>query len=272
MTNKTLPVAVCQIALGDVPEDNLTKVLTAIRDAAKTGARLVLLPEASLVRFGVDPRPFAETIDGPWASSIRELATDLNVVVVVGTFTPGGSGRVRNTIIVTGPGIHDGYHKIHLYDAYGFAESDVIEPGSAPFVFTVDGVTIGVATCYDVRFPELFRALADQGAQVVLVTAHWGAGPGKIDAWRLLNRARALDSTTWIVACDQADASTTAIQEPAGPRFGVGHSMVISPMGEVIEELEDAEGMLTLTVDTAAVDAARVTLPVLANRRLAQPV
>ena len=103
-------------------------------------------------------------------------------------------------------------------------------------------------------------------------TTHWGAGEGKIDAWRLLNRARALDTTAWIVACDQADASTAGIEEPDGPRFGVGHSMVVSPMGVVVDELGECEGQLIVTVDTGAVAAARATVPVLANRRLAQPV
>lgn len=271
MSTKALTITVAQIATGANPGENLVRVQNAVRAAAATGARVVLLPEASLVRFGVDAGPFAEPLDGPWATAVRDLAAELGVVVLVGTFTPASDDRVRNTILVTGREIHGGYDKIHLYDAYGFSESATVEPGDEPFVFTVDGITLGVATCYDVRFPELFRALADRGAEVILVTAHWGAGEGKIDAWRLLNRARALDTTTWVIACDQADAATAGIAEPEGPRFGVGHSMAISPMGDVVEELDGTEGYLTITVDTDAVTAARATVPVLANRRLTQP-
>ena len=85
--------------------------------------------------------------------------------------------------VFTGEGIHDGYDKIHLYDAYGFSESADVEPGNEPFAFDVDGITVGDTTCHDVRFPELFRKLADRGAQAIIVTAHWGAGEGKVDAW-----------------------------------------------------------------------------------------
>ena len=97
------------------------------------------------------------------------------------------------------------YDKIHLYDAFGFAESDTVAPGSDPVVIEVDGETLGLAICYDIRFPELFRALADRGASTVLLPASWGAGPGKVEQWELLVRARAIDSTTYVLACDQAD-------------------------------------------------------------------
>lgn len=267
MSGTTLSVGVAQIATGASPADNLVRVRYAIADLAGRGARVVLLPEASLVRFGVDPRPHAEALDGPWASSVREAARQHGVVALVGTFTPAGD-RVRNTILVTGDDLHTGYEKIHLYDAYSFVESAAVEPGDTPLVFEVDGITVGVATCYDVRFPELFRELADRGADVVLVTAHWGVGEGKIDAWRLLNRARALDATTWIVACDQADASQAGIEEPPGTRFGVGHSLVVSPLGQVLAELDEGEGHLLYTVDIDQVREARKQLPILANRRL----
>lgn len=271
MRNKTLTVAISQIATEDHPKPNLERVQHAIRKAAATGARVVLMPEASMVRFGIDPRPLAEPLDGPWATAVREIAEELGVVVLVGMFTPADDGRVRNSILVTGDGNHTSYDKIHLYDAYGFSESTAVQPGNEPFVFTVDGITLGVATCYDVRFPELFRELADRGSDAVLVTAHWGAGEGKVDAWRLLNRARALDSTTSVIACDQADASTAGITEPDGPRFGVGHSLVVSPMGIVEQELDETEGQLVATISTAAVETARATVPVLANRKLSRP-
>ncbi|OZC55511.1 hypothetical protein CH267_13120 [Rhodococcus sp. 06-621-2] len=117
---------------------------------------------------------------------------------------------------------------MHLHDVNGFFESWNVQPGDAPFVFEVDGITAWVATCYHVRFPELFRALADQGAKVVPVTAHWGAGERKVDAFRLLNCARATDTTTWIFACDQADTRTAGIEEPSGPRLDVGQPCGVS--------------------------------------------
>ena len=113
--------------------------------------------------------------------------------------------RVRNTLLVTGPTgggdeIHTGYDKIHLFDAFGFAESDTVEPGDATRVVTVDGVGVGLSVCYDIRFPGQYTALASAGARLTLCSASWGAGPGKVDQWRLLARARALDSTTFLLA------------------------------------------------------------------------
>ncbi len=94
----------------------------------------------------------------------------------------GSGGRVRNTLLATGRGVEASYDKIHLFDAFGFRESRTVAPGVEPVTFDVDGVTIGLATCYDVRFPGLFQALADQGALITLLPASWGAGPGQAGA------------------------------------------------------------------------------------------
>lgn len=267
-TNQETKIAVQQIASTVDPKDNLQIVLDSIREGAATGARIVVLPEASHVRFGAPSLPHAETLEGPWATAVKELANELDVFVLVGMFQPSNDGRVKNTILVTGPGLHDGYDKIHLYEAYGFSESEAVQAGDTPFLFEVDGVKFGVATCYDIRFPELFRAYADMGATAVLVPTHWGVGEGKIDAWTLLSRARALDSTTWVVTCDQADASLAGIYEPEGPRFGIGHSMAIDPMGQVVELLDESVGSFVITVDTDSVEKAREVVPVLATRKL----
>jgi predicted amidohydrolase len=178
-------------------------------------------------------------------------------------FTPGEGNRVTNTTLVTGAGLHLGYNKIHLFDAFGFRESDTVTPGDKPVTFDVDGVTIGLATCYDVRFPELFRALADT-APVILLGASWGAGPGKADQWDLLVRARALDSTSWILACGQADPNANYGSAPTG----IGRSAVIDPLGSVRERLDGAPGTILSDVDVPLVQEARAMLPVLANRRL----
>lgn len=267
-SNNKVSISVQQIASSGDPQASLDIALKAIRAGAATGARIVVLPEATHVRFGVASAPHAETLSGPWASAIKSLAVELDVYVLVGMFQPSDDGRVLNTILVTGPGLHDGYDKIHLYEAYGFSESASVKAGNVPFVFEVDGMKFGVATCYDIRFPELFRTYADLGATAVLVPTHWGAGEGKLDAWTLLSRARALDSTMWIVTCDQADASTAGIVEPEGPRFGIGHSMAITPMGQVVEELDEKVGSFVITVDTETVERARQVVPVLATRKL----
>jgi predicted amidohydrolase len=254
-------IAVSQISSTTDPRSNLELVRDAVRRA--DGARVVLLPEATMCRFGVPLGPVAEPLDGPWASAVHEIAASHDVVVVAGMFTPAGD-RVANTMLVTGPDVHLGYDKIHLFDAFGFQESRTVAPGSEPVVFDVDGITLGVATCYDIRFPELFRALADKGASAVLVGASWGAGPGKKEQWELLVRARALDCTSWVVACGQAYPGELGSSAPTG----IGYSTVADPFGNVALQLDDKPAVSVVEIDLASVEQAREVLPVLANRRL----
>ncbi len=136
----------------------------------------------------------------------------------------------------------------------------------------VGGTRASLATCYDVRFPALFLAGADRGAAVSIVCASWGAGPGKADQWDLLLRARALDSTTFVVAVGQGDPATLPAgsrgHDPAsGAPTGIGRSAVVSPLGEVLHRLGDEEELFVVDIDPSAVESARGTLPVLANRR-----
>ncbi|PRY12866.1 nitrilase-related carbon-nitrogen hydrolase [Kineococcus rhizosphaerae] len=256
-------VALSQLNSGTDPAANLDLARTEIAAAAAAGARLLVLPEAFSCRFGVPLGPVAEPVDGPWATALGDLADAAGITVVAGAFSPGRGGRVRNTLLARGAGVHDHYDKIHLYDAFGFAESDTVEAGARPVVLDVDGVGVGLATCYDVRFPGLFQTLADAGAQVVVVAASWGAGPGKVEQWELLARARALDCTSFVVACGQAEPPDAEGSAPTG----VGHSRVVGPLGSVVAELGSAPGRLVVDLDLAEVAAARASLPVLLNRR-----
>ena len=166
-------VALAQILASDDPAANLELVADHTALAAQQGASVVVFPEATMCRFGVSLKPVAEPLDGPWANEVREIAATNDVLVVAGMFTPTDDGRVTNTLLAVGRGVDTAYDKIHLYDAFGFAESDTVQPGSTPTVVDLDGETIGLATCYDIRFPELFRALADRGASTVLLPASW---------------------------------------------------------------------------------------------------
>ncbi|MBB5955766.1 putative amidohydrolase [Saccharothrix tamanrassetensis] len=255
-------VALCQITSSTDPSANLDLLRSGVERAA--GARVVVFPEAAMCRFGVPLGPVAEPLDGPWATAVREIADEQGVVVVAGMFTPSPDGRVANTLLATGGGMHVGYDKIHLFDAFGFTESRTVAPGAEPVTIEVDGVTFGLATCYDVRFPELFRALADEGASAVLLGASWGSGPGKREQWELLVRARALDCTSWVLACGQADPR----EDHGGAPTGIGYSTVASPLGAVEQQLGPEPGVIVVDVDVAAVEQARRALPVLANRRL----
>lgn len=260
-------IALSQLVSSTSPGRNLSAVTERTERAADAGATAVIFPEATMARFGVPLGPVAEPLDGPWADGVRAVAERTGTLVVAGMFTPADDGRVRNTLLITGRGVDTHYDKIHLFDAFGFAESDTVAPGARTVLATVDGVTLGFATCYDIRFPALFQRLADDGAQAVVVPASWGAGPGKLEQWELLVRARALDSTSWVIACDQADPASAG--EPVnGPApTGIGHSMAVSPLGAIRARLGAEPGQLVVEVAPDESAAARAAVPVLANRR-----
>jgi len=260
-------IALAQILSGPDPAGNLDRVAEQTAAAAEHGAELVVFPEATMRCFGRNLADVAEPVDGRWADGVRAVAADAGVVVVVGMFTPADRGRVHNTLLVTGPGTEASYDKIHLFDAYGFAESDTVVPGDKPVVVDVGGTLVGVTTCYDVRFPGLYTALADAGAQLICVAASWGAGPGKVEQWELLVRARALDATVFVAACGQGDPATTGAAPAGRAPTGVGHSLVVGPTGVVLAGLGAEPGLLVADVDPAELTAVRQALPVLANRR-----
>ncbi len=263
-------IALAQILSGTDPGVNLRLVREYSGRAAEAGARLVVFPEATMCRFGVPLAPIAEPVTGPWAQSVRQIAKDTEITVIAGMFTPAGDGRVTNTLIAVGSGAPDQpdahYDKIHLYDAFGFAESRTVAPGREPVVVDVGGVGVGLSTCYDIRFPQLYTELARRGAQLIAVSASWGSGPGKLEQWTLLARARALDSTSYIAAAGQADpgASLSSTVSPGAPT-GVGGSLVASPFGEVVTAAGAEPELLVADIALDRVSVARDKIAVLRN-------
>lgn len=259
-------VGLVQLISGHDVGENLARIAATARSAAAQGAGLLVYPEAAMYAFGAPLAGIAEPVDGPFGTAVRSLAAELGVTIIVGMFTPAGDGRVFNTLLVAGPDATSTYDKIHLFDAFGFQESRTVAPGAHLRRVTVGDASIGLAICYDVRFPALFIENAAAGAQVAVVSASWGAGPGKVEQWELLVRGRAIDSTGYVLACGQADpAASGGVAGPAPT--GVGHSMVVSPYGEVLARLGAAEDILIVDLDLAAVAAARQAIPVLRNRR-----
>lgn len=271
-------VALAQLISGRDVAQNLELVRSWTERAAAQGAELIVFPEATMRAFGHRLTDIAEPLDGPFATAVQQLAGRCDITIAVGIFTPGEQRRVRNTLLVAGPqGVLADYHKIHLFDAFGFAESDTVTPGTRPVVTTIGGTRVGWAVCYDIRFPNLFITLAEQGAVVTVVAASWGAGTtpqehaAKLDQWRLLVRARALDSTCFIVAVGQADpaiAAEAGDRKPSSAPTGIGHSMVVAPDGRVLAELGGAAELRVIDIDPSQVDDVRAGLPVLANRRI----
>jgi predicted amidohydrolase len=222
---------------------------------------LVVLPEAFARDFGEpgsDLGPFAEPLDGPFASGLQRLSTTTGAAWVAGMFEAAEDpARPLNTLVLADGAELTSYRKIHLYDSFGYRESDTVSPGPVePAPVKVRGFPLGLMTCYDLRFPELARTLVEQGAEALVVPAAWVAGERKVDHWRTLLRARAIENTVWVIGVGQ----------PA-PRYS-GHSMVVAPDGDVVVEAGDDDALLDTVIDRERVAAVRRTNPSLANRRL----
>lgn len=272
-------IALCQFIASEDPTTNLEHVREHVSQARARGATVAVFPEATMARFGTRLAPLAEPLDGPWATALASLAEEAGMLLIAGMFTPADGGRVYNTLLITGHGQHTGYRKIHLYDAFGFTESRTVAGGDTPVTVDVDAVDVdagrdtfrlGFATCYDVRFPELFRSLADAGAAGVVVPASWGAGEGKRDQWELLVRARALDAGCWVLACGQADPAVSGVEVNPKAPTGIGYSTVADPFGRIHAQLGAGPDMLVVDVDAETAERSQQATAVLPNRVLSR--
>lgn len=272
----TLTIAAAQFAPSDDSAANLETVRAAAVDAAARGAALLVTPEySSYFTAEIDDRfvAAAQPLDGPFVSGLQDIARDTGVALVVGiaetteaatteAATTAGPTRFRNTLVAVLPTgeLAATYRKVHLYDAFGSRESDRIESGDPEQlpVFELEGVRIGLETCYDLRFPEVTRRLAapEHGAaDVVVLPAEWVRGPGKEHHWRTLLTARAIENTVWVVGVGQT------------PPIGIGASVVLDPSGVAVAAAGSTPGTLVATVDTAVTDAVRRVNPSLGLRR-----
>ena len=259
-------VALCQIPVSSRPAVNFKRVRLALAQAADSGADLAVFPEATQIRFGSDLRAAAEPLDGPFCSGLAEAARETGIALVAGVFEPGPDGRVYNTAVgYDGAGrLVASYRKLHLFDAYGQRESDLVAPGSVPVICTLAGVRTGLEICYDVRFGELSRALAAGGASLIVLPAAWAAGLFKEDHWVTLVRARAIENTVWVAAVGQVPDPDEPFTRAA---TGVGRSMLVDPLGVVRADLGPAPGIAVAEVDTDLIATVRASLPSLDNRR-----
>ena len=259
-------VGLCQIPVSPDSSVNLARVRSALEEAAGRGAELAVFPEATMVRFGSDLRGAAEPLDGPFCSGLASACVATGVSLVAGVFEPAPDGRVYNTAVAfsSAGALVASYRKLHLFDALGQRESDLVAPGSAPVVSELAGTRVGLEICYDIRFPELSRALAVGGASLLVVSAAWQAGLFKEEHWVTLLRARAIENTVWVAACGQVpDPDSPPTRAPTG----IGRSMLIDPLGVVRCDLGPAPGVAVVEADMSLVDSTRLAIPSLANRR-----
>jgi predicted amidohydrolase len=252
-----LRVRIWQHASSTDPAENRAALAALPEDASD----LLVLPEAFARDFG-EPgsalAPYAEDLDGPFVTALRAEASKRRTSILAGMFERSQDpARPYNTLVLTDGEAVTGYRKIHLYDSFGQRESDLVSAGPLdPVTGELAGLRLGLMTCYDLRFPELARALSAAGAEVLVLPAAWVAGPGKVAHWQTLLRARAIENISWVVAAAQP-----------GPRY-CGHSMVVAPTGDILTDAGEAEDVLTATLDLSAVREARERNPSLANRRL----
>ncbi|HHU66899.1 carbon-nitrogen hydrolase family protein [Corynebacterium sp.] len=267
-----MKIGIVQLTSGPDIVDNLALAVDGLQQAAAQGARLIVFPEATSQAFDtgrLDGQ--AQELDGEFATGLQEAARELGVMAVAGMFRPADTverdgrtiNRVYNTALITGPDVHRGYDKLHTFDAFNYRESDTVKPGEELVTFDVDGTTVGVATCYDIRFPTQFQDLARAGAQVIVVPTSWMDGPEKLYQWRTLTAARALDSTCWIVAAGQARPGGEAEAGQSSGPTGIGHSCVVGPTGRREAEAGYGPEVIVLDLDLEQVTRARKTLPVL---------
>jgi predicted amidohydrolase len=259
-------VALCQLPVSSVPSANLARVEAAVATAAGQGAQLAVFPEGMQARFSADLRAAAQPLDGPFCAGLAQAARRAGVGIVAGVFEPAGDGRVFNTTVAydTDGRLAAAYRKIHLFDALGQRESDSVAPGSEPVLADLAGLRVGFLTCYDVRFPELARTLAADGADLLVLPAAWAAGLFKEEHWVTLVRARAIENTIWVAAAGQVPDPA---EKPTAAPTGIGRSMLVDPLGTARMDLGSAEAVMVGDVDPAMTAQVRSVLPSLSNRR-----
>jgi predicted amidohydrolase len=263
-----LTVGVVQTNSQDDKQANIAEALAGIDRAARMGARFVSLPETwSYLGPGKGSHAAAERVPGDLTRILADKARERSIYLHAGSILEKVSehDKLYNTTVVFDPSgdIVARYRKMHLFDVdiageKAFRESDEIEPGEEIVTFDLDGIRVGLAICYDVRFPELFRILALSGAEIIMLPAAFTLMTGK-DHWEPLIRARAIENTVFMIAAAQVGS------HPPG-RMCFGRSMVVDPWGVVLAQAGDIPTVITATLELDEISRVRRQIPSLKNR------
>lgn len=257
-------IAIAQVKSSIDKEENLRTAVSMVEQAGRGGAELITFPEFLMAfspasQSGEELSKIAEAVEGRFISTLRETASKNRLAVLATIYeTSTTPGRVFDTAVwIDARGnIAMTYRKLHLYDAFGFRESDKFQPGSAvPPPVVSDECRFGVMICYDIRFPEMARMLALEGANILVAPAGWVQGDLKVDHWRTMIKARALENGCYIIAPGQTG------------NIYIGHSMIVDPLGRTIVDLGEREGLDFADLDSKLISETRERLPLLANRR-----
>ena len=259
--------AAVQLNSTDDKAANMATADRLTRAAAADGADLVVLPEkVNLLGPDAVLREGAEPLDGPTVTWAREVAAELGIDLVAGSFAERreGQDKLSNTSVHVGPDGHvrGVYRKIHMFDVTvegkEYRESAAQERGEEIVLSEAEGARLGLTVCYDLRFPELYRILAVRGARVLTVPSAFTRATGAAH-WDTLLRARAIENQAFVVAADQI-----GIHPPDNESFG--GSQIVDPWGDVLARAPDEEGFVAADLDFDRLDEVRATMPSLANR------
>jgi predicted amidohydrolase len=260
--------AAVQLNSNNEKRRNLATAERLLRDAAADRAELVVLPEKFNVLGSPDDlHAGAEPVPGPTTDWAAALSRELGVWLVAGSIVEqvAGDDKLRNTSVLISPDgeIRAAYRKIHMFDVevggVVYRESDAEAPGDEVVVADVEGLELGMAVCYDLRFPEIFRIMAVRGARAVALPAAFSVPTGRAH-WEVLLRARAIENQMFVIAAGQ-------IGRHPPDHESYGHSMIVDPWGVVLAEAPDAECFVAADLDLDAQLDVREKLPSLANRR-----
>ena len=247
------------------PQDNLTTVAKLLERLPAARPQLVVLPEAFCC-FGAGDRAqldMAETYqDGEIQRQLASLARAHGIYLVAGTIPIAAGERFSAASLLVGPdgSIVSRYDKIHLFDVdvadntKKYRESKWTKPGTEVVTAATDLGVVGMSVCYDLRFPELFRALRQAGSDIIVLPSGFTQVTGKAH-WHALVRARAIEQQVFIVAPNQ-------VGQHDNGRETYGHSIIVSPWGEVLVEQEQGEGIISASVDLADIESIRKQMPV----------
>jgi predicted amidohydrolase len=257
-------IAVVQIESSTDKSANLKRALALIQEAKSGRADIVAFPEFLMAfspasQSAEDLAATAESTQGPFVSALREAAGAAGVAVIAPIYeTCPVADRVFDTAVwIDAEGeIVSVYRKLHLYDAFGFKESDKFHPGedSAPLVTTREN-RAGLMICYDLRFPEMARMLTLAGADTLVAPSGWVQGDLKLEHWQTMIRARALENGCYVIAPDQVG------------NIYIGHSLVVDPLGRILVDLGEKEDIAVVELDSHLIRETREKLPLLLNRR-----
>jgi deaminated glutathione amidase len=257
-------VAILQIHSSTEKKENLRRALELVKDSKSGGADLVVFPEFLMAfspanQTAKELAEIAEPLGGPFTTALQEAAKGTHTAIVATIYeTSPIPDRVYDSAlwIDTSGNIAEIYRKVHLYDAFGFRESDKFVAGDElrPPVTWQEG-RFGMMICYDLRFPEIARILTLSGANVLLAPSGWVQGDLKLEHWQTMIRARALENGCYLIAPDQVG------------NIYIGHSMIVDPLGRTVVELGEREGLEIIEIDYALVQETRAKLPLLQNCR-----